>query len=279
MGVGRTKAPLHSFPPLPLPKLLPHKPKPKQLASSVSFLVGLLLACLLVRCFLSPSAPCPSLSVCFIGLGVRDIGGGEEARGGCFVFLRSHVPWRQAVVPQGVSQGPWSWYPPCQHPVIFYSIFFCFLCFLNSGRSPLLLWFYRKKCRVEKACLFPLLILFGSCSIHLLMDRWILHLSFFRAHAIHRAYGGACVQMRLSYSSMAPIILNLIQWMDCSCSLSYTLPSYLGLLEVLVYKVLNCPWQESSWIHELVIFTDSECWHGLCWTYRFMLMKMPLYPP
>jgi hypothetical protein len=57
------------------------------------------------------------------------------------------------------------------------------------------------------------------------------------AHAIHRAYGGTCVQMRLSYSSMAPIILNLIQWMDCSCSLSYTLPSYLGLLEVLVYKV------------------------------------------
>jgi len=57
------------------------------------------------------------------------------------------------------------------------------------------------------------------------------------AHAIHRAYGGACVQMRLSYSSMAPIFLNLIQWMDCSCSLSYTLPSYLGLLEVLVYKV------------------------------------------
>lgn len=106
MGVGRTKAPLHSFPPLPLPKLLPHKPKPKQLASSISFLVGLLLACLLVRCFLSPSAPCPSLSVCFIGLGARDIGGGEEARGGCFVFLGSHVPWRQAVVPQGVSQGP-----------------------------------------------------------------------------------------------------------------------------------------------------------------------------
>lgn len=62
-----------------------------------------------------------------------------------------------------------------------------------------------------------------------------------RAHAVHRAYGGACVQMRLSYSSMAPIILNLIQWMDCSCSLSYTLPSYLGLLEVLVYKVQNCP--------------------------------------
>ncbi|VAH66741.1 unnamed protein product [Triticum turgidum subsp. durum] len=57
------------------------------------------------------------------------------------------------------------------------------------------------------------------------------------AHAIHRAYGGTCVQMRLSYSTMAPIILNLIQWMDCSCSLSYTLPSYLGLLEVLVYKV------------------------------------------
>ncbi|XP_020092038.1 uncharacterized protein LOC109712707 [Ananas comosus] len=57
------------------------------------------------------------------------------------------------------------------------------------------------------------------------------------ADAVQRAYGGACVQMRLSYSPLAPLFLYLMQWMDCSCSCSYTLPSYLGLLHVLVYKV------------------------------------------
>lgn len=43
--------------------------------------------------------------------------------------------------------------------------------------------------------------------------------------------------MRLSYSPFAPLFLYLMQWMDCS-SCSYSLPSYLGLLHVLVYKVL-----------------------------------------
>ncbi|XVE74875.1 hypothetical protein DITRI_Ditri12bG0053600 [Diplodiscus trichospermus] len=40
--------------------------------------------------------------------------------------------------------------------------------------------------------------------------------------------------MRLSYSPFAPFILFLIEWMDYSCT--DTLPSYLGLLHILVYK-------------------------------------------
>lgn len=47
--------------------------------------------------------------------------------------------------------------------------------------------------------------------------------------------GGNCVQMRLSYSSFAPFILFLVEWMDYSCT--DALPSYLGLLHILVYKV------------------------------------------
>ncbi|XP_038987364.1 E3 ubiquitin-protein ligase AIRP2-like [Phoenix dactylifera] len=55
------------------------------------------------------------------------------------------------------------------------------------------------------------------------------------ADTIHRAYGGACLQMKLSYSPLAPFFLFLIQWMDCTCC--YSLPSYLGLLHILIYKV------------------------------------------
>lgn len=55
------------------------------------------------------------------------------------------------------------------------------------------------------------------------------------AAAIPRAYGGACLQMRLSYSPLAPLFFLLVQWMDCTCT--YALPSYLGLLQILVYKV------------------------------------------
>ncbi|KAJ4836725.1 hypothetical protein Tsubulata_024011 [Turnera subulata] len=47
--------------------------------------------------------------------------------------------------------------------------------------------------------------------------------------------GGNCVQMRLSYSPFAPFILFLVEWMDYSCT--DALPSYLGLLHVLVHKV------------------------------------------
>ncbi|KAH0461325.1 hypothetical protein IEQ34_008900 [Dendrobium chrysotoxum] len=55
------------------------------------------------------------------------------------------------------------------------------------------------------------------------------------AHAVQRAYGGACLQMKLSYGPLAPVFVFLLQWMDCVPT--YVLPSYLGLLQILVYKV------------------------------------------
>ncbi|KAL5657386.1 hypothetical protein ACJX0J_030549, partial [Zea mays] len=55
------------------------------------------------------------------------------------------------------------------------------------------------------------------------------------ADAIQRNYGGACVQMRLSFSSLAPLFLYFIQWLDCGCC--YALPSYLGLFHILICKV------------------------------------------
>lgn len=54
------------------------------------------------------------------------------------------------------------------------------------------------------------------------------------AAALPGDYGGNCVQMRLSYSPLAPFILFLVEWMDYSCT--DALPSYLGLLHILVYK-------------------------------------------
>ena len=56
-----------------------------------------------------------------------------------------------------------------------------------------------------------------------------------RADAIQRNYGGSCVQMRLSFSSLAPLFLYFIQWLDCGCC--YALPSYLGLFHILICKV------------------------------------------
>lgn len=61
-----------------------------------------------------------------------------------------------------------------------------------------------------------------------------------RADAIQRNYGGACVQMRLSFSSLAPFFLYLVQWFDCGCC--YALPSYLGLFHVLICKVQPHYW-------------------------------------
>ncbi|CAI9278224.1 unnamed protein product [Lactuca saligna] len=46
---------------------------------------------------------------------------------------------------------------------------------------------------------------------------------------------GDSVRMKLSYGTFAPFLLYLIDWMDYSCTDS--LPSYLGLLHILVYKV------------------------------------------
>lgn len=60
-------------------------------------------------------------------------------------------------------------------------------------------------------------------------------LGFCRAAALPRDYCGDCIQMRLSYSLFAPFLLYLIEWMDYSCT--DTLPNYLGLLHVLIYKV------------------------------------------
>ncbi|GLT38370.1 hypothetical protein SLA2020_126260 [Shorea laevis] len=54
------------------------------------------------------------------------------------------------------------------------------------------------------------------------------------AASLPRDYGGDCIQMRLSYSPLAPFVLFLIEWMDYSCM--DTLPSFLGLLHILVYK-------------------------------------------
>lgn len=56
---------------------------------------------------------------------------------------------------------------------------------------------------------------------------------------VQRITGGGCIQMRLSYSSLAPILFFLIRVMDVGsfgCNI-YNLPSYLGLIEVLVYKI------------------------------------------
>ncbi|KAJ4710934.1 RING finger protein [Melia azedarach] len=55
------------------------------------------------------------------------------------------------------------------------------------------------------------------------------------AAALPRDYGGDYIQMRLSYSPFAPLVLFLVEWMDYSCT--DTLPCCLGLLHVLVYKV------------------------------------------
>ncbi|CAA6668262.1 unnamed protein product [Spirodela intermedia] len=46
---------------------------------------------------------------------------------------------------------------------------------------------------------------------------------------------GACLQMRLAFTPFATVYLFLLEWLDCACS--YSLPSYLGLLHVLVTKV------------------------------------------
>eukprot|EP00249_Psilotum_nudum_P020353 c27665_g1_i1 orf=1034-1783(+) len=46
-----------------------------------------------------------------------------------------------------------------------------------------------------------------------------------------RDYDGACIQMRLSYSSAAHFFLFFVRWTDCS------LAGVLGLLRILIYKV------------------------------------------
>ncbi|KAK9117422.1 hypothetical protein Sjap_016369 [Stephania japonica] len=55
------------------------------------------------------------------------------------------------------------------------------------------------------------------------------------AAALPGDYGGECLQMRLSYSPIAPFFLYLIEWIDFSCT--DTLTNYLGLLHIIIYKV------------------------------------------
>ncbi|XP_077215340.1 E3 ubiquitin-protein ligase AIRP2-like [Tasmannia lanceolata] len=51
------------------------------------------------------------------------------------------------------------------------------------------------------------------------------------ASVYRRESDGACLQMKLSYSSAAHLFLFLVQWTDCS------LAGALGLLRILIYKV------------------------------------------
>ncbi|XP_061370100.1 E3 ubiquitin-protein ligase AIRP2-like [Gastrolobium bilobum] len=53
--------------------------------------------------------------------------------------------------------------------------------------------------------------------------------------ALPRDYGGDYFQMKLSYSPFAHLFLHLIEWLDFSCT--DTLPTYLGLLHILIFNV------------------------------------------
>ncbi|KAL3819321.1 hypothetical protein ACJIZ3_005226 [Penstemon smallii] len=55
------------------------------------------------------------------------------------------------------------------------------------------------------------------------------------AAAIPKAKGDARVQMKLVYNHLAPFLLFILQWIDCSCICF--LPKYLKLVHILVYKV------------------------------------------
>lgn len=56
-------------------------------------------------------------------------------------------------------------------------------------------------------------------------------------------YDGACLQMRLSYSSCAHMFLFLVQWSDCH------LAAALGLLRILIYKAYEGG-KTSMYVHE-----------------------------
>ena len=57
-----------------------------------------------------------------------------------------------------------------------------------------------------------------------------------RAASLPRDYGGDYIQMKLSHGPFfAPLFLYLIEWLDFSCT--DALPTYLGLLQVLIFNV------------------------------------------
>ena len=89
-------------------------------------------------------------------------------------------------------------------------------------------------------------------------------MGFYRAASLPRDCGGVYIQMRLSYSPLAPLFLYLIEWMDYSCT--DTLPSYLGLLHVLVYKVVL-----------FAYVTISSCCLFTKWSWRASLVGINVY--
>ncbi|GER47995.1 RING/U-box superfamily protein [Striga asiatica] len=50
-----------------------------------------------------------------------------------------------------------------------------------------------------------------------------------------REIAGDCVQIKLSLSPLAPFLVYLLEWMDCSCLDAFL--SFLGVFNILVYKV------------------------------------------
>ncbi|GMY37831.1 E3 ubiquitin-protein ligase AIRP2-like isoform X1 [Fagus crenata] len=57
------------------------------------------------------------------------------------------------------------------------------------------------------------------------------------ASSIPRGKGGVHFQMKLVYNHLAPILLFLLQWIDCSCTC--LLSSYLNLFHIVVFKVYS----------------------------------------
>lgn len=55
------------------------------------------------------------------------------------------------------------------------------------------------------------------------------------AASIPRSKSGHWIQMKLVHNNLAPLILYLLQWIDCSCTC--LLPSYLNLFYIVIYKV------------------------------------------
>ncbi|MBA0825067.1 hypothetical protein Goarm_021684 [Gossypium armourianum] len=55
------------------------------------------------------------------------------------------------------------------------------------------------------------------------------------AASMSRAKGAGCLQMKLVYNHLAPILLFFLQWLDCSCSCLFS--SYLNLFHIVVYQV------------------------------------------
>ncbi|KAL8111695.1 E3 ubiquitin-protein ligase AIRP2-like isoform X1 [Apium graveolens] len=75
----------------------------------------------------------------------------------------------------------------------------------------------------------------SSCSESLkVLEADIQHANSLAA-SIPRGKGGSHLQMKLAYNHLAPLLLFLLQWIDCSCTC--LLPNYLNLFHVLVYKV------------------------------------------